>query len=386
VNAVEVLMWAAIAVIVYAYAGYPLALIALASARGAARRAAPPVSAQRSAPPSIAVLVAAHDEERHIAARIRNLLEVDYPADRLRVLIGSDGSGDGTVAIVRGFDDPRIVLLDSPLRRGKPAVLNQLAGMATEEILVLTDANTLFARDTLRQLAAHFDDPTVGCVCGELRLTTGAGAENPDGVYWRYERMLKAHEARIDALQGANGGVYALRRERFRPVPANTIVDDFWISMEVVSAGFRCVYEPRAVATEEVPPRIRDEFRRRVRIGIGNYQALVRFAPLMHPRHGLRAFAFVSHKVLRWFVPHLMVVALLANVALVGQPPYGAMLALQLAFYGLSALAWWRSLSGSAPRLLRLPLFFVGMNLALLVGFWKFLTGQYSGAWARTER
>lgn len=382
-NVFEVAMWVAIGSIVYTYAGYPGMLWALSAWRR------PELGASHDADrvlPTLAVVIAAYNEERHIGDRLRNVLASDYPADRLEILIGSDGSSDRTAGIVREFSDPRIRFVDSPLRRGKPEVVNELVTLASADVLVFTDANTFFDRGTLRALAGRFDDPRVGCVCGELKLVARGAVENPDHLYWRYERWLKRHESRLDALLGANGGVYAVRRERYRPVPPDTIVDDFCISMQTVLDGYRCVYEPGAVATEEVPPRIRDEFRRRVRIGIGNYQALARLASALNPRSGYRAFAFFSHKVLRWFVPHLMLVAFAANVALAALPGYGWLLALQCAFYGLAAVGWAFSRVGTTPRALRLPLFFVGMNLALLFGFFKFVAGRYGGAWTRTER
>ena len=389
-----VVFWFSAACIVYAYAGYPVVLILLSSARqfrsdwqhvsgSGSRRVAPP----KGELPRVAVLVAAFNEERHIGERVRNLLEQTYPADRLRIYIGSDASDDRTAEIVRSFDSDRLTFADFTARRGKASVINDLAAMATEDIHVLTDANTFFRPDAVEKLVRHFERPDVGCVCGELRLVTdGATGDNQDHIYWRYERMLKFFESRIGALLGANGGVYALRREGFVAIPPNTIVDDFWISMQVIEDGQRCVYDPEAVATETIPERIGDEFRRRVRIGMGNYQALKRFVGLLGPSHGAVAFTFLSHKCLRWFVPHFMVLAFISNLLLAGQGAYGLLLLGQVLFYASAWLGWRYSRSGDTPRALRLPLFFVSMNLGLLVGFWRFATSGTSGVWARSAR
>ncbi len=392
--ALEIALWIAVAGIVYTYAGYPLLLAVLAGLKqlrtdwrylssGRSRRAR-----STGTLPSVAVLVAAYNEERHIEERILNLLALDYPPERLRIYIGSDGSDDATERLVAPFVGERVVWRGFTQRRGKPSVINDLAALATEDVLVFTDANTSFDADAVRCLVRHFEDPGVGCVSGELRLVAGQGTENQDHIYWRYERLLKFFEGRLNALLGANGGIYALRREHYQPIPPATIVDDFWISMALVQQGYRCVYDPEAVAHEDVPPRIGDEFRRRVRIGIGNYQALRRFLPLLNPSRGLVALSFFSHKVLRWLVPHLMVVAALANLALAltGSALYLWLGVAQIAFYLLALIGYWRSLGGTAPVPLRIPLFLVSMNLALLVGFWKYLTGQFSGAWARTAR
>lgn len=394
--AVEIAFWLAALAIVYTYFVYPVLLMILSALRqlradlryvsqGGSRRPDPAAAAEL---PTVAVLVAAYNEERHIAERIRNLLALDYPADRLRIYIGSDGSADATNRLVDEAKHERIVFRPFEQRRGKPSVINDLASMAQEEILVFTDANTSFEPDAVTRLVRHFGDAGVGCVCGELRLVAGASNENPDNVYWRYERMLKFFEGRLGALLGANGGVYALRREHYRPIPPDTIVDDFTISVDLIERGLRCHYDPEARATEEIPPRIGDEFRRRVRIGIGNYQALRRHVGLLNPRHGYAALAFLSHKCLRWFAPHCMVIALLTNIvlALAGSGFWQVMLALQLAFYLLAAIGHLAGRGGQVPRVLRLPVFFVSMNMALLIGFYRYLTGAFSGAWARSAR
>ncbi len=391
-----IVFWASAAGVLYTYFGYPLLLGGIAGLHqwrsdwrfvsGAGSRRA----AQRTPTtlPRVAVIVAAFNEERDIADRVRNLLAQDYPADRLRIFIGSDGSSDRTAAIVREIGHPAVHLADFTQNRGKASVLNDLVALADEDILVLTDANTVFKNDAVRTLVRHFDDPDVGCVCGELRLVrAGDTGDNQDHVYWRYERMLKYHESRIGGLLGANGGVYALRRNDYAAVPANTIVDDFWISMQVVERGLRCVYDPEAIATEAVPEHISDEFGRRVRIGTGNYQSLVRFVGLLNPARGVAvAFTFFSHKVLRWLAPHLMVLALASGAILAARPLYAGMLAVQLVFYALSWIGWRLARSGNAPKVLRLPLFFTSMNIGLLVGFYRFTKGAGSGAWTRTAR
>jgi cellulose synthase/poly-beta-1,6-N-acetylglucosamine synthase-like glycosyltransferase len=389
---IATVFWLTTVCIFYTYAGYPVLLMLLACARqlrsdwqqlasGGNRRvqATPQL-------PSVAVLVAAYNEERHIAERVRNLLAQNYPADRLTIYIGSDASSDTTAQILAEFTTARLHFTDFPERRGKPSVVNDLAAAATEDVLVFTDANTFFKPDTVEKLVRHLANPDVGCVCGELRLVSEAG-DNQDHIYWRYERLLKFFESRIGALLGANGGVYALRRADYEAIPPDTIVDDFWVSMQVVEAGKRCVYDPEAVATEVTPERMADEFKRRVRIGKGNYQALGRFAGLLHPRHGWLAFAFLSHKVLRWLVPHCMVLSLVCNVLLAAQNgSYGGLLLLQVVFYASAAVGWYSSRHGTTPRALRLPLFFVSMNWGLLMGFWQFVRGGSSGVWARSAR
>jgi cellulose synthase/poly-beta-1,6-N-acetylglucosamine synthase-like glycosyltransferase len=391
------MLWFSLACIVYTYAGYPLVLTLISAAhqlrsdwRQVSRSGTRRIATQAELP-HVAVLVAAFNEEQHIAERITNLLKQDYPAERLHIYIGSDASSDRTGDIVRSMAHSRLTFVDFTARRGKASVINDLAAMATQEILAFTDANTVFLPDAVQKLVRHFGRPDVACVCGELRLVKADADplkmnDNQDHIYWRYERLLKFFESRIGGLLGANGGVYALRRELYRAIPSDTIVDDFWISMQVVEDGQRCVYDPEAVALETIPERISDEFRRRVRIGLGNYQAFKRFAKLLSPLRGTVAFTFFSHKVLRWLVPHCMLIAFVCNLMLVTQNFYAALMVGQLLFYGGAWYAWRRSLTGAAPKALRLPLFFVSMNLGLWMGFWRYITGGTSGVWARSAR
>ena len=192
-SVIEGVLWLSIAAVVYSTIGYPLVLLALASLQRAAPQCEPMPDAGL---PSVAVLVAAHNEERHIAERVRNLLALDYPVDRLHILIGSDGSADRSIEVLRDMASERVHVADFASRRGKASVLNDLVRLATQEILVFTDANTSFKPDVLRQLVGHFASPDVGCVCGELRLV-GNGGDNQDHIYWRYERLLKYHESKI---------------------------------------------------------------------------------------------------------------------------------------------------------------------------------------------
>lgn len=395
--AAELALLVSLGLLMYAYLGYPVLLMTIAAIkqmstdlrfvlRSDSRRARH-LAAERL--PSVAIIIAAHNEQLHIARRIQNVLDCDYPKDRLHIYVGSDGSSDDTNRILAAIESEVLRFMPFAANRGKPSVVNDLVAAAEEDILVLTDANTYFSADAIKCLVRHFEDPAVGCVCGELRLANpmGGGGENPDGIYWRYERVLKFFEGRLGALLGANGGIYAVRRTLYRSIPANTIVDDFRVSVDIIERGFQCRYEPEARADEEVPPTIQDEFRRRVRIGMGNYQALVAHRFLLNPARGYVALAFVSHKLLRWFAPHLMIVAFFSNAVIVMQSVwYAGLMASQIAFYGLATAGYALDRRGRVPAILRLPWFFVSMNIALLVGFVRFLRGNLSGTWIRSAR
>lgn len=375
------LFWACWALVVYAHAGYPLLMLAVARLAGPARAPA----ARAAEPPAVACIVAAYNEERHVRARIDNFLAQGYPADRLRVYMGSDGSRDRTPELLRAAASEQVRVFAFERNRGKASVLNDLVAASTEPILVLSDANTMYEPGAIERLVRHFDDPTVGAVCGELKLLDANG-NNQDSAYWRIEQMLKRSEARIGGLLGANGAIYALRRELYVPIAPDTVVDDFCIAMTVVASGKRLVYDAEAVALEDTPDTMADEYRRRVRIGIGNYQAFFRHPEYLWRTGAATAFTYLSHKVLRWFTPHLLALALLASSWLALSSPLWAAIALaQWLGYGAVALYQVLPRPPQLPKLLALGVFFLTLNWAFAVGFWRYVTGRYSGSW-RTAR
>ncbi len=373
-----------LALVGYVYVGYPVLIWVLSRCLG---RPPVPPRAEAADLPSVTLLVVAHNEETCIRARIENALALNYPRDRFEIVIASDGSTDATDEIVRSFADQGVVLLDFPTNRGKARTLGDAVARVGSDVVVLSDANTHMDPDAVRRLAEWFVDPAVGVVCGKLVLVDPVTGRNVDGVYWKYETFLKKCESRLGALLGANGAIYAIRRSHFPGVTAGVLVDDFVIPLQArLRTGCRLLYDHRAVAAEETPAALGSEFARRARIGAGGYQAIGMLWRLLAPRHGWVAFTFLSHKVLRWLCPFLLVFALAGNLALVGHPVFLVLLAAQVAFYagavGAAALP-------SRPRFLRyfrLGTLFVLMNAALLAGFFRWLLGSRSGAWHRTAR
>lgn len=376
-----------LALVGYAYAVYPLLVHLLARACGR-RIAARPLSDDEL--PAVSLLISALNEEKWIADRILNALHQDYPAGRLRVVIASDGSTDRTCQIVRDLAaryPGRIVLFDFDSRRGKATVLNSVVPQLPTEIVALSDANTFFDRDAVRNLVRWFRDRRVVAVCGQLRLVDPATGNNVDSLYWRYENFLKVREALLGALLGANGAVYAIRRSQYVPIPGDTIIDDFVIPLQMkLHSGGQIIYDATAVATEETPPQVADEFRRRARIGAGGYQSAVRLWPLALPSAGWTSLAFVSHKLFRWLAPLCLVLAFAANLLLLDMPAFRLLLALQAAFYLLAAAGSLLPGRSAAVRGLRLATLFTSMNAALAVGFWRWLAGLQGGTWQRTAR
>lgn len=379
----RVVFWSSIALIGYSYVIYPL-LLALLS-RIITQRAITP--GRPSADPlEVACIVSAFNEERHIAQRISNFLAQDVPGVRLKVYVGSDGSSDRTALIIASMASEQVVALNFDRNRGKASVLNDLVSASIEPVLIFSDANTMFEPGAIRALLAPMVDPTVGVTCGELRLLASQG-DNQDSVYWRYEQYLKRTEARIGGLLGANGAIYAIRRQHVQPLPANWINDDFRIAMDAAASGARLVYVPEAQAVEETPDHIHEEYRRRVRIGIGNFQAFFGRPEYLLRTNWATRFAYVSHKVLRWFTPHLMLLALVTSTWLATRSPlYLALAVLQWTAYALSALHQRIKPDAPLPKLAKLVVFFITLNWAFAVAYWRYVTGRYSGSWRSTQR
>jgi cellulose synthase/poly-beta-1,6-N-acetylglucosamine synthase-like glycosyltransferase len=379
----EVTFWTCGSLVAFSYAGYPLALRALARWFGKARVETPWSLGEL---PTMSLLIAAHDEEEEIEERLLDALAMNYPPEKLEIAVASDGSTDRTASIVRRFADRGVRLFDDPRRRGKAAVISATVPHLRGEIVLLSDANTRLNADVATRLVGWFRDPSVGVACSRLVLTDRVSGNNADGVYWSYENQIKSSEAKLGALLGANGAAYAIRRDLFPAIPDGTIVDDFVIPLAArLASGCSIAFDDRAIAREETAPDAGAEFRRRCRIGAGDWQALTTLWPLLDPRRGWVALAFLSHKVLRWVGPFLLAGMLLAGVCLAGPSPLYRLALAAIVGFGLAGLAA-LALPARTPRALRLPGLFMLMNIALLVGFVRWATGRASGAWTPTPR
>jgi len=387
----EILFWLGAGAALYSYALYPVLLFLLAAVAQTARdlfflllrrnrRGGP----RGDALPSLSLLIAAYNEESVIEQKLRNTAQLDYPAEKLEVLLGLDAPSDGTAQGAARVSVPGMRVLHFPERRGKLAVLNDLVAASRNDIVVSTDANTILEPGALRALARHFADPAVGLVSTEVDVTDPSGRLQNESLYWRYEVMLKFLENRLNCVVGNTGALYAVRREWFPRV--SSVVEDFEIAMRVRYAGHRVVYDPESLAREDAAPSLEDEFRRKVRIGAGCFQTLFACPQFLNPLAGLPAFAYFSHKVLRWLGPLFLLTAWVASLLLVARPFYAAAFAAQTAFYALALLGWQIQRSGKTPGALAIPLYFTSMNLALLLGLFRWLSGQQKPVWSSTPR
>lgn len=392
-SATAVIFWVCLGAVLYTYAVYPLLLFLLAALTQTARdldfllgRRQRRTGDREDFTPRIAMLVAAYNEQDVIEATLLNTAALDYPVDRFEFLLGLDGPSDATPIRSQSVKHPAFRVFHFAERRGKLAVVADLCKRTSADILVLSDANTRLSPDCLHKLARHFADPSIGAVCGELRVLSLDGKPGMESLYWRYEIVLKFLENRLNCVLGANGAVYAVRHELYHP-PPSAIIEDFQVPMDIRFAGHRVVYDPEAVATEEAAPTCADEFRRKVRIGTGAFQTLFRSPKFLNPLKGLPAFAYFSHKVLRWLAPLLLLVVLVCNGMLVTAAPlYAALFAGQVVFYLLAGFGWLRARGGRLTGLAGTAYYFVNMNLALLFGLFRLFGGPGQAVWASTPR
>jgi poly-beta-1,6-N-acetyl-D-glucosamine synthase len=375
------LFWTAIALMAYIFIGYPLAL----AARGALR---PRPWLQHAIEPNVSIVMAAHNEAASIEAKILNLLSLDYPAGRVEVLVGSDGSTDTTAEQLLAMSDPRIKIFVFPERRGKPFILNTLIPEARGDIILLADVRQKFDSSVLRALTKSFADPNVGAASGELVLTpngSGTAAADGSGMYWRYEKFVRDREGLIDSTVGATGAIYAIRKSLFEPIPEDTILDDVLIPLRIARRGYRVVFDRQARAYDAVAATGAQEFARKVRTLAGNFQLFAREHWLLNPIRNRLWWQTISHKVLRLLIPLIQLIILATNTALASTYTfYRFTLICQILFYVSAISGCVLPRDWKRPHVVTLPYFICLLSWATVLGFLRSLTAQQTVTWERT--
>ncbi len=389
-----ILFWVTGLAFLWTYFGYPLLMFLRARSAPAERTNA------GSELPDLTLLIPAHNEADVIQRKLDNAVTLDYPRDRLQILVVDDGSTDGTVELVRPFLSRGVTLIQQAARGGKMAAVNTGFARATGDIVVLSDASPSYESHSLQVLARRFADPSVGVVVGTLAVWDAVTAvAKPAGLYWRYEAALRRWESKTGSTVAVHGNMFAIRKALYRPLQTGTINDEFSIAMEVLRQGYRVVYEPDAISYDDASASMADEFNRRARINAGRFQALFSAGYLRAPTPEL-TFRLFSHKLLRPLTPVLMLLILVLNILLVlaTRPATGQfaadlfflrglwgwlLLAGQCTFYGLAVLGWLAERQGKRNRILNVIYFFVSSNLAALVGLWRWLRGSQRVTWQK---
>jgi cellulose synthase/poly-beta-1,6-N-acetylglucosamine synthase-like glycosyltransferase len=366
------IFWIGVAIPFYTFIGYPVLLLLL-------RRVIHRPVLKAPYEPFVSLIVPAYNEEAVIERKIQNSLAVDYPPEKLEVLIASDGSKDATAALARKHHDGcRVRVFDYKENRGKIRTLNATVEKARGEILVFSDASAVLYPDSLRLLMMNFADPKVGAASGRYTIVKpdDVGIGKSEDFYWKYETFLKMNESEVASTLGGHGQLNAIRKELY-PFPSPDIInDDYVIPASVLKKRYRAVYEPKAVVFEEAHEMT--GFNRRVRIMAGNIQQIREIKGVIRPFRPLPLFFFLSHKVARLIVPFGMVAALIANLFLLDSPLYLGLFILQIAFYGMALMG---TVCQMRPKMLLLPFYFCMINVATFFGLYHALTSRRAMAW-----
>lgn len=386
----EILFWLSLFVVFYTFLGYGIILYALVRIRRMikGKRVAPGMDQEF---PTLTLIIAAYNEESIIEEKIRNTLQLAYPAGKLSLVFVTDGSSDRTPELVSAHKE--IKLMHTPVRSGKIVAMHRAMEEVDTEVVVFTDANTFLNKDALLLIARHYADPKVGAVSGEKRVMQDAlsDATAGEGFYWKYESTLKKWDSELYSVVGAAGELFSVRRSLYMAVEPDTIVDDFMISMRIAQQGYRIIYEPEAYASELSSENIKEELKRKVRIAAGGIQSILRLKKLLNPFHyPLLSFQYISHRVLRWTVtPFMMILALVLNIVIVAKSGgilYQLLLVGQLGFYTLALAGWLLERQKIKIKALFVPYYFCMMNYAVLAGINRYARGSQSAAWDKSKR
>jgi len=383
------LLWVSLFLIFYTFFGYGILLFILVKIRIA-------IKGKRNIPdnggnwPTLTLVISAYNEESIIVEKIKNTLELKYPADKLKLIFVSDGSSDKTPELIAKY--PAIHLMHEPERRGKINAIHRAMHVVDSEVVVFTDANTFLNKDALLNIARHFSDPTVGTVAGEKRVQIDelADAAASEGFYWKYESKLKTWDSELYSVVGAAGELFSVRTKFFEYIEGDTILDDFMISMLIAEKGFRTIYEPDAYAVETGSENVKEELKRKIRIAAGGIQSIVRLKKVLNPFNNfVLTFQYISHRVLRWTItPFLMILAFVLNgiIALKGDVFYVCLFVLQVLFYASAILGWLLEKRQVRVKALFIPYYFCMMNYAVIMGIRRYMQRKQSVAWEKAKR
>ena len=388
----EIVFWLSLFIVFYTFVGYGILLYLIIKIKRVFRGKPASVTPIDSLLPCCTLIVAAFNEELFIEDKIKNCLQLKYPAGKLKLLFVTDGSSDATTSIIDRY--PQVTLLHQDNRAGKIAAVHRAMAHTDTEIVVFTDANTFLNTDAMINICRHYIDKTVGAVAGEKRVQIDKNADASsagEGFYRKYESTLKKWDSELYSVVGAAGELFSVRRSLYEDVPADTVLDDFMISMLIAAKGYRIIYEPKAFAMETGSENVREELKRKIRIAAGGIQSILRLKSLFNPfKYPVLSFQYVSHRVLRWTVtPFLLILAFLLNIVLVVQSGaflLDVVLLAQLLFYALAIAGLIMEKRQIRIKALFVPYYFCVMNYAVLMGIIRYFTKKQSAVWERAQR
>lgn len=375
----QILFWLSVLGLGYIFVGYPI--LVWWQGKNEAR-----ITIKKNAPRTLSIVIVVHNEANNIARKLDSLLSCAKSEWIQEILIGSDGSTDGTAIVVKSHSDRRVRVVEFPTRRGKPAVLNDLVPQCSGEIVLLADARQDFDVDCLDRLLENFADPFVGVVSGELVLRSQPSestAAQGIGFYWKYEKFIRKCESFYRGVPGATGACYAIRKSVFRPIPEQTILDDVAIPMQAVEQGYDCLFEPLAMIYDDPSKSTQQESIRKRRTIAGVVQLVRLYPRWIWPARNPLWLEFVSHKLLRLVSPLLLLTTLVTNACLLTAPIYFALFVIQMAFYGAALAGWICQLVGRRAAVCGPPLMFLTLNLTTMLALWDAFRCRYRVTWQK---
>lgn len=386
----QYLFWISIIIVFYTYIGYGILLYLLVKIKEKLHPEQPLTLPE--ALPDVTLLIAAYNEEKIIKSKMDNCATLDYPKDKLHVIWVTDGSTDSTNMLLATY--PNVTVLFSPERRGKTAALNRAMSFIKTSYTIFTDANTMLNVESIKEIMTCFTNPKTGCVAGEKRIENkdkDNAASSGEGFYWRYESKLKVWDSKLYSAVGAAGELFAIRTELFTPMPEDTLLDDFILSLRIAMQGYKIAYCDKAYAIESGSMDMHEEQKRKVRIAAGGVQSISRLKELLNLfKYGTLSFQYISHRVLRWSVtPALLFLLFPLNLILVivqGASLYKIILILQIIFYVLACLGAIMAKKQIKIKILFIPYYFMFMNLNVLKALFYLKKHKGKGTWEKAKR
>jgi biofilm PGA synthesis N-glycosyltransferase PgaC len=385
----KLFFWLSVLIIFYSYLGYGLLIWIILKAKSLLSKKQSQ-SFNEGYEPEITMVIATYNEELFLEKKIENCFELDYPKDKLKLIFVADGSTDKSAEIIKQHSS--LQLLYTPERKGKVAAINRAMKYVTTQYVIFCDANTLLNKECIKEIVKYYVDEKIGAVAGEKKimdLTNAAGAG--EGIYWKYESTLKKLDAQFYTVVGAAGELFSIRTNLFEETDTNILLDDFVISLKICQKGYRVMYEPNAYAMEAPSLTMKDEQKRKIRISAGGFQSVLILKDLLNIfKYGKLSFQYISHRVLRWVVcPVLLPLAFVTNLLLCIYHPglfYKTLFIFQCIFYITAFTGWLFALRNLKIKALYVPYYFIFMNIALYIGFARFINNKQTVLWEKANR
>jgi poly-beta-1,6-N-acetyl-D-glucosamine synthase len=391
-TALKIIFWLSLFVIFYSYIGYGILLYVLVKIKKIFTLGKLKNPVEELFEPEISLIVSAYNEEDFIERKIKNTLELKYPENKLKIIFITDGSSDNTHQIINRYKN--ILSLHEPERRGKLAAMNRAMQFVNTPYVIFSDANTLLNVDCINEIAKHYADPKVGGVAGEKKVINdfeNRAAGVGEGLYWKYESFLKKLDSSFHSVVGAAGELFSVRTDLFEKEEKNVIIEDFVQSLKICMKGYVIRYEPNAYAIETSSASMKEEQKRKVRICAGAFQAMIILKSLFNFfKYPVLSFQFISHRILRWTIcPICLVTLLISNVVVTinsSEKLYKIILVLQICFYISALIGWFFANKNIKLKILYIPYYFLFMNIAVFLGFKRFMMKQQTVLWEKASR